>query len=250
MSLDRRHLLGLTAAATLASRSAGAAASRKATDDVSAVLFAQTSALMDATAPGDVAVWKKYLHEDFVYTNEEGEVLGKRELVEQLKPLPAGVSGTIHVQDFRVHVRPADRLATTTYVADEHEEYHGHSLHCQYRETDTWLETHDGWRLVAAQVLALRTDPPRAALPAEKLDEYCGRYGLGEDITYEIRRKGDGLEGQRAGRPATDLFPEAPDVLFVPGRPRYRYVFRRDAAGKVTGFAERREAWDLPWRRI
>ena len=40
------------------------------------------------------------------------------------------------------------------------------------------------------------------------------------------------------------------DVLFSPGRVRYRYVFRRDAAGKITGFAERREAWDLVWSRV
>jgi hypothetical protein len=42
---------------------------------------------------------------------------------------------------------------------------------------------------------------------------------------------------------------EATDVLFVPGRPRYRYIFLRDAAGKITGLAQRREAWDLVWKR-
>jgi len=31
---------------------------------------------------------------------------------------------------------------------------------------------------------------------------------------------------------------------------RYRYVFRRDSSGAVSGFAERREAWDLPWTRL
>jgi len=35
----------------------------------------------------------------------------------------------------------------------------------------------------------------------------------------------------------------------VPGRPRYRKVFRRDSAGGITDFAERREAWDLVWKR-
>ena len=31
--------------------------------------------------------------------------------------------------------------------------------------------------------------------------------------------------------------------------PRYRYVFLRDAAGKITGLARRRKAWDLVWKR-
>jgi len=35
----------------------------------------------------------------------------------------------------------------------------------------------------------------------------------------------------------------------VPGKPRYRKIFPRDAAGKITGFAERREAWDIVWTR-
>lgn len=253
--LDRRRLLQISAAAALAPAAGlppAAALGRpgaapKESGDVTAVLLSQTSALMDAVGAGETAVWQRYLHEDCVYTSEDGEVTGKKALVEQLKPLPAGVSGTIRVQDFQAHVRLADAIAVCTYVSDEHEEYHGHKLHCQYRATDTWLKTPAGWRLLASQVLALKTDPPRVVLPPAKLDEYCGRYSLAPDITYDIRRKADGLEGQRNGRPATDLYAEAPDVLFVPGRTRYRYVFRRDAAGAVTGFAERREAWDLPW---
>jgi hypothetical protein len=245
MVLDRRSLFRSAVLASLAPGSKPV----KETGDVTAVLLSQTSALFDAVGAGDASVWSKYLHDDCVYTSEDGEVLEKKALVDGMKPLPAGVTGTIRVQDFRARVRLADGMAVTTYVADEHEGYHGHELHCQYRTTDTWLKTPAGWRLLASQVLALRTDPPRMALAPARLDEYCGRYALAADATYEIRRKGEGLEGQRNGRPATDLFVEAPDVLFVPGRPRYRYVFRRDASGAVTGFAERREAWDLPWTK-
>jgi hypothetical protein len=57
------------------------------------------------------------------------------------------------------------------------------------------------------------------------------------------------MEGQRPGREAEKLLAEAPDVLFVPGQPRYRYVFLRDSDGRITGFAQRREAWDLVWKR-
>lgn len=84
------------------------------------------------------------------------------------------------------------------------------------------MNTGDGWRLVAGQVLALRTDPPSVALPASLRDQYCGRYALTPEIAFEIRRKGDALVGQQAGRKAEELLAEAPDVLFVPGKPRYR----------------------------
>jgi hypothetical protein len=59
-----------------------------------------------------------------------------------------------------------------------------------------------------------------------------------------------GLEGQQTGRKAEILKAEVADVLFVPGKPRYRKVFLRGANGRITGFAERREAWDLVWTRV
>ncbi|HLI84569.1 MAG TPA: hypothetical protein VKV17_11660 [Bryobacteraceae bacterium] len=43
---------------------------------------------------------------------------------------------------------------------------------------------------------------------------------------------------------------EVADMLFVSGRPRYRKVFHRDQNGRITGFGERREAWDLLWKRV
>ena len=216
-------------------------------EDVGATLKRQTQELADAVGSGKVAVWDEYLDPQVLFTDESGTVATKKEMLEQLRPLPEGVSGSIAVTDFVV----ADHgdVAATTYVEDEHENYHGHELHCQYRATDTWKKTAAGWRLIASQVLALRTDPPAIALPAATLESYCGNYVLTPAIAYEIRRKGDGLEGQQTGRKAEQLRAEAPDVLFVPGKPRYRYIFLRDAAGKITGMAQRREAWDLVWKR-
>jgi len=134
-------------------------------------------------------------------------------------------------------------------VDDEHETFYGHPLHCQYRTTDTLKRTPAGWRLIASQVLALRNDPPAIPLPADQLDEYVGRYTLAAGLAYEIRRTGSVLTGQETDRKPDTLRAKAKDVLFVPGRPRYRRVFRRDAAGRIVEFAERREAWDLVWVR-
>ena len=218
-----------------------------AAEDAREVLKRQTQELVDAIASGSIAVWDKYLDPAVLYVDESGQVSTKKEMLEGLKPLPDGVSGAIAVTDFRVALH--GDVAAATYVNDERETYHGHELHCQYRTTDTWTKTPDGWRLIASQALAMRTDPPAIALPAAALDAYCGRYDLASAISYEIRRNGDALEGQQTGRKAEALRVEAPDVLFVPGHPRYRYVFLRNAAGRITGFAQRREAWDLVWKR-
>jgi ketosteroid isomerase-like protein len=226
----------------------GAEGWASAADDVAGVLQRQTQELVDAIATGSAAVWDKYLDKDLRYVDESGRVLTKKQMLEDIKPLPGGVSGTIRVTDFDAVVH--GNVAVATYVNDEDEDFHGHKVHCQYRTTDTWKKTPKGWRLIAAQVLALRTDPPSVPLTARLKEEYSGRYALTPQISYEIRPAGEELEGQQTGRPAQVLRAEAPDVLFVPGRPRYRKIFLRGPDGRVTGFAERREAWDIVWSRL
>jgi hypothetical protein len=250
MSIDRRKLLALAAAAAAAGappRSAAVAATSDSDDPVAETLRSRTQEMLDAIAPGRKEVWERYLHRDVVFTSEDGEVFDRTRFLAEMKPLPAGVGGSIRAIDFSA--RSLGNVAIATYVSDEDESYHGQKLHCQYRTTDSWLKTGDGWRLVASQTIALRADPPAVELPASLVSDYPGRYALTPDIEFEIRRKGDGLEGQQTGRPAKALRAEAPDVMFVPGSPRYRYIFQRDAAGRVKGFAQRREAWDVVWTR-
>jgi len=210
---------------------------------VEEMLQANTQAMMDAVATGNTAVWDRLLDARVTYVDENGSVLDRKALVDGMKPLPAGVSGTIRVTDF--HATVHGDVALTTYVDDEHETFHGHELHCQYRTTDTWQRTAGGWRLVGGQVLALRTDPPALEVDPDDLEEYAGRYTLAPDVSYEIRLTDHGLEGQQAGKKPEPLKVEAGDVLFVPGSPRYRKVFLRDDDADITGFADRREAWDL-----
>ena len=102
-----------------------------ASEDVAAILARQTQELLDATSAGTSAVWDRYLDPKAVYTDEDGKVAIKPQLVAMIKPLGKGVSGVLKVTDFRATV--LEDVAVATYVADEHEVYHGHQLHCQYR---------------------------------------------------------------------------------------------------------------------
>ncbi|MFY9552741.1 MAG: nuclear transport factor 2 family protein [Thermoanaerobaculia bacterium] len=217
-------------------------------ENVPDLLRRQTDELVDAISSGSAAVWDRYLDPEARYIDESGEVQTKKQLIEGIRALPEGVSGSIQIQDFDVLVH--GDVAVATYVDDENEVFHGHKLHCQYRTTDTWTKTPEGWRLIAGQVVALRTDPPAVPIASALREQYCGQYALTPAITYEIRCQGDTLEGRQTGRKPETLRAEAPDVLFVPGKPRFRYMFLRDAGGKITGFAQRREAWDLVWERV
>jgi len=215
--------------------------------DVAKLLERQTQELLDAVTAGRAEVWDRYAAPELVYAAEDGSVKTKAELVGEIRPLPSYVSGVLRVTEFVARRHGAAVVAT--YVVDESETYYGQAIQARYRETDTWIETPRGWRLVAAQVLALRDDPPAIGLSSEQLDTYVGSYALTPEVHYTIRRDGDGLVGQRTGREPERLRVEVADVLFVPGQPRLRKIIQRGPDGRITGFVERRETWDVRWTR-
>jgi ketosteroid isomerase-like protein len=215
--------------------------------DIARVLESQTQELLNAVSAGDPRVWDRYLDANIVYLSEDGTRKSKADLLKEIAPLPKGISGTITVSAFQVRLH--DDTAITTHNDLESEDYFGHSLKAEYRTTDTWIRTPQGWRLVASQVHAQLIDPPAIQLASARLDEYVGVYRLNDEITYTVRRQGDTLTGERSGRPAQTLSVEAADVMFVAGQPRSRKIFLRSPEGRVIGFVDRREGRDIAWKK-
>ena len=217
-------------------------------DDVSRILQTQTQELFDAVSTANTRVWDRYLDANVVYLSEDGVRKTKADLLKEITPLPKGISGSIKVSAFEVH-RYGD-TAIATHNDLESENYFDHPISAEYRTTDTWIRSAQGWRLIASQVHAQLIDPPAIQLASLKVNEYVGVYRLTADITYTIRRQGDMLTGERSGRPAQMLRVEAADVMFVAGQPRSRKIFLRAADGRITGFVDRREGLDVPWTRV
>jgi hypothetical protein len=214
---------------------------------VANALLAITQEMDDAIAPGNTGVWDRYTDPTLIYVDENDEVQDKGKLLAGMKPLPRGYSGTIRVTEFKAH--DLGPIAVTTYTMAETETIEGHTIHNRYRETDTWRQTAQGWRLIAAQVMAVNKDPPSIALQASMLARYAGTYALSATTKETVRVDGNHLVAERAGRPPETLLAEAPDVFFAPGKPRTRRIFLRGSDNGVTGFADRREGEDLVWRR-
>jgi ketosteroid isomerase-like protein len=215
--------------------------------DSEAILRRQTQEMMDAITTGDASAWTRYVDPDVIYVSEGGVNETKASLVKQVEPLPAGISGTIKAEQFEI--RFFGDVAIVRHVDDEHELFFGHAIHAQYLTTATWRYGKDGWRMIAGQVLAMLIDPPAVTLPPAELDDYVGSYRLNETVTYVISRDGDTLVGLRTGGKPQPLRVEVKDVLFVPGQPRSRKIFRRDLAGRVMQLVDRREGRDVVWSR-
>ena len=207
-----------------------------------------TQELLDAIAPGDVAVWQRYLAEDCIYTDEEGNVKTKQDLLKELKPLPKGYLGSIKMGEPKVLAR--ENVIVLSRRDREELELYGQKLVTDFYSTDTWAKSQDGqWRLVAAQVMAIPNERKPIAVGPKKLDEYVGQYQLAPDVIYNVTREGDKLFGQRTGRAKEDLLPLYADTFYRKGVWRGEKVFERDDKGRIVRMLDRRENNDLVWRK-
>jgi Domain of unknown function (DUF4440) len=204
-------------------------------------------ALLDAIAPADKAVWERLLATDAIYVDENGAVMNRAQFLAALKPLPAGSSGHITIVDYQATIH--GQVALVVHKDDEREDYHGIPLRADYLMTETWVKEGAEWRLALVHVYVVAKDPPGIKTPANRLAEYEGRYRAAPDLAYLIRREGDHLVGERQGLPTVTLAQESTDVFFVPGHPRDRKIFRRDADNKIVDFVDRREGEDLVFAR-
>jgi hypothetical protein len=217
-------------------------------DDARPVIAQHLQALMDATSGGDAKTWDRLLDPACLYVEEDDSVKTKADMLKENVPLPKGISGIIRVEVLRFH-QDGD-VAVAVARQRETENYFGQTLHAEYLTNTTWRRRPDGWKLIAAQVLAEPIDPPAVALPPQTLGEYAGTYALKDSqTTYKVTIDGAKLSGGRVGRSPVALSAELKDVLFIAGQPRIRMIFQRDAAGHVTGFFSRREGRDVVWEK-
>ena len=65
----------------------------RAADNTAEILERQTQELMDAVTYGKADVWERYMDANAIYTDESGSIITKAQMVKDVKPLAAGVSG-------------------------------------------------------------------------------------------------------------------------------------------------------------
>lgn len=204
-------------------------------------------ALMDAVAVGDKAVWDRVLDPSCVVTSEEGLVVTKQQLLADLRPLPAGLSGSIVVRDLTVQEYPA--FAIVRYLADESESVFGQSLGVRYRVSNTYRRDGATWRMVASHTSVVTQDPPRQPVSAAGWPGLLGSYRLlpaGWTFTVEMR---DGrLYGGRDPKNLRLMVPLTPTAFVVTGSlGEWLFVVEQGTARRIVNL---RKFAVLVWDRV
>ncbi|HSS19781.1 MAG TPA: DUF4440 domain-containing protein [Pyrinomonadaceae bacterium] len=211
-------------------------------------LVAIAQELFDAVAVGNKAPWEKYLADDMIYTDENWQILTKKDLVAGLKPLPTGYAGTIRMAN--VQSRSNGDAAVLSYRLLEEETVFGQKLTPTYLETDTYFKRNGRWQLIAAQVIVMPSERKAVTIHSEQYDSIVGQYELAPGVNYTITREEGKLIGQRTGRAKEELLPADVNTFFRKGSIRGEKFFVHDASGSVIKMLDRRENNDLVWKKI
>ena len=227
----------------------GPASVTEGTDRKASEIVKRAQMLFDALAPGDVALWRDALTEDAVLIDEFGRRQTKAEALREMRPLPAGFSGSMEVRHPNVHFYPATAVLDCEMF--EQEKVFDQQLTVRYLATLVFVRQGGDWKLAAMETVTLPTPPPRLEVGDLSLSDYPGTYTYGPGRRFIVEVEGRELKFRtRSDGRATVLEPLAKDVFMDAGEERNLFLFRRDERGRVTSLIERRKFNDLHMRRV
>jgi len=208
-------------------------------------LLRRTQKLLDAYAPGDREPFRLYIAADAMFFDDDND-MDKTALLESIRPLPSGYSGSIRIEKPKVRFAPG--VAVLAFDAIETESVFGRVLHARYRMTHTWLFRNSRWQIVAGETHRYYEDPAASNVAADKLTDYVGTYQLASGVTLTVTLSEDQLYAQRGSQKPYRLVPESPDVFFRQGAEGRRF-FHRDASNRVDMLIDRRNNEDMLWKK-
>lgn len=225
-----------------------AAPARAAVSETEADLKAIVQEVADAIAPGDRAVFDRWLADDFILVDRDGSLKTKKEILDGTTPIADGFTLAIRIGESSF--RDFGETAVLVNEVIEDMDVFGQPLHVLYRDTHVFVRRGGGWKMVVWHYVEIPKDPVPIAVDARRFDDVVGEYAFG-DRRYLVTRRGGKLFGARAGKAGseTELIPESETVFAVPGS-EFRKIFVRDASGRVTGIVDRRKGSDVLWTRV
>ncbi len=207
-----------------------------------------TQQLLDGIATSDKSAWNNYPDDSFIITSENGSVKTKQEFVKALPEPPSfmKVKETISKPVFRVY----ENTIVFSYTANLLVEIYGQQRLNEICQTDTWLKTNNGWKLIATEALDKPNAPSTQKISQNIINAVIGEYDLSKAYGFKIFEKGGKLYRQRIGGKEEELKCESDYVFFPEGNLLLKIIFVHDENGNVTQLISRRAGSDIIFPKI
>ena len=206
-----------------------------------------TQRLLDAITTGDTSAWNRYLDDSCVITPENGRVESKQVFIRQLKkpPYPYVMTEVIRHPLFKLF----PGTVIFSYVANTTLGVGDQQWQNDISQTDTWLHTMTGWKLIATAAFIEPANPAVHLPDSGIVKKIVGEYRLSDAYTCSIYEKEGKLYSKRTGRDQVELEGET-DYVFMTSNPFIKLVFVHDQQGNVIQLRYRRAGVDLVFTRI
>lgn len=216
---------------------------RDKSDAIARLLRQQTQALHPAQPRMDTAAIKRYVADNALFIDAQGNVSGKQDLSRTASiATEKDASAALTVTDWVLHY--SDDAGVASFVGERTANSGNQALSRKFLAVETWIRANSHWQLIASQTIPLYQDPPAVTVSSDALQDYVGDYAGGPGFAVAISLDGSTLSVSSNGGKPVVYQAEGGDVFFTPGSPpgvpRSRIIFQRDNSRHVTGYASSR----------
>lgn len=182
----------------------------------------------------DSATWARYVADDCVFSSDDGDLMTKGQMLENLKKRPPAYDQGVDARDYVVRIH--GDTAVINYRITVHEQFGDTDIITEQRHTETNVKQNGSWLLIAEQWdnLPVNFRKPVAVDPKIFAD-YVGQYEWRQGDDVETVFLKDGKLWSQLGQDLDEYLPAGVDTFFLKDGDLGTFVFSRDAQGRVIG---------------
>lgn len=200
----------------------------------------------------DVATLDRLIADDLIHTDDAGGRTDKRGVLAENKGPESDVHNETREKpdDFRVVFTNGVAILNFTRQWTDYDKKAGVSWSATVRTTRVLTCTDGSWKMVVYHetVIPNKNRTPLASASIN-VDDYVGRYRIGDRGELSVARVGDKLYETWAGEKAVEIFPGKYDTFFS-REDGWVESFIRDKSGKVSGILYTHPDGDLEARKL
>ena len=188
----------------------------------------------------DFENWSKYVADDCIFSDDEGQITTKAEIIEHLHKMPLAYDRSENHREFLVRVHGDTAVLNVRLTA--HERFTDDDIITEMRHTETFVRSGESWLLVAEQWGALPINFRKpVTTDAARFKDYVGRYewrpdGPIDDVSLRDGKLFSRLVGETADH---EYKPLGSDAFFL-SDDLGTVSFVRDETRRVIGYTYRR----------
>lgn len=196
--------------------------------------------MTEAARKRDFAAWSRYVADDCIFSDDEGELTTKMQIVEQMRNLPLVYDRSENHRDFLVHVY--GNAAVLNFRLTAHELFRDSDIITEMRHTQTFVKKEGQWLLIAEQWGALPINFRKPVIAdVSNYKDYVGEYEWREGGPVDRVWLKDGkLLARMTGESQDHEYKPLGSGTFFLEDDLGSVTFVRDAQGHVSGYTYQR----------